>query len=76
MGDVSIIGLDIAKNSFQAHGSGCIWRGSLFARSFSAEDGVLSFFAAQPPSTGWRWRRVAGRIIGGASWPGSGTRCG
>ena len=68
MGDVSIIGLDIAKNSFQAHGADASWRGSLSQRS-SAEDGCCPFSRPNRPAW-WRWRRVAGRIIGGReSWP-------
>ena len=45
MGDVSIIGLDIAKNSFQAHGADA--SGAVVFRKKLGR-GVLSFFAGQP----------------------------
>ncbi len=47
MGDVSTIGLDIAKNSFQAHGADA--SGAVVFRKTLSRARVLSFFAAQPP---------------------------
>ena len=47
MGDVSTIGLDIAKNSFQAHAADA--SGAVVFRKTPSRARVLSFFAAQPP---------------------------
>ena len=47
MGDVSTIGLDIAKNSFQAHGADA--SGAVVFRKTLSRARMLSFFAAQPP---------------------------
>ena len=47
MAEVSIIGLDLAKNVFQVHGA-CS-DGSVAFRRKLPRAKVLSFFAAQPP---------------------------
>jgi len=47
MGDVSIIGLDIAKTSFQAHGADA--SGGVVFRKKLSRSRLLAFFAAQPP---------------------------
>jgi transposase len=47
MGDVSTIGLDIAKNSFQAHGADAL--GVVVFRKKLSRGRLLSFFADQPP---------------------------
>jgi transposase len=44
--DVSIIGLDLAKMVFQAHGATA--SGAVVFRRRLRRDGVLAFFAAQP----------------------------
>ncbi len=47
MGDVSTIGLDIAKTSFQAHGADA--SGAVVFRKKLSRGRLLAFFAAQPP---------------------------
>jgi transposase len=47
MGDVTIIGLDIAKSVFQAHGADAA--GSVVFRKKLNRSRLLAFFAAQPP---------------------------
>ena len=47
MGEVSIIGLDLAKNVFQAHGAGA--DGSVVFRRKLSRAQLLKFMAAQPP---------------------------
>ena len=47
MGEVSIIGLDLAKNVFQAHGAGS--DGSVVFRRKLSRAQLLKFLAAQPP---------------------------
>ena len=47
MGEVSIIGLDLAKNVFQAHGAGA--DGSVIFRRKLSRAQLLKFMAAQSP---------------------------
>lgn len=47
MTEVSTIGLDLAKNVFQAHGASAA--GDVLFRRKLRRDQVLGFFAAQPP---------------------------
>lgn len=47
MGEVSIMGLDLAKNVFQAHGAGS--DGSVVFRRKLSRAQLLKFMAAQPP---------------------------
>src|SRR6187399_2956743 len=47
MGDVTTIGLDIAKTSFQAHGAD--GSGAVVFRKTLSRGRLLAFFAAQPP---------------------------
>lgn len=47
MGEVSIIGLDLAKNVFQAHGASA--DGSVVFRRKLSRAQLLTFMAAQPP---------------------------
>ncbi len=47
MGDVTTIGLDIAKTSFQAHGADA--SGSVVFRKRLSRGRLLAFFAAQQP---------------------------
>ena len=49
MGEVSTIGLDLAKNVFQAHGADA--SGAVLFRKKLRRHQVLAFFAAQPPCT-------------------------
>jgi transposase len=58
MGDVSTIGLDIAKNTFQAHGADA--SGAVIIRKKLSRGRLLAFFAAQPPCV------VAMEACGGA----------
>jgi transposase len=48
MGDVTTIGLDIAKSVFQVHGADA--SGSVVFRKKLGRSRLLAFFAAQPPS--------------------------
>ena len=47
MGEVSIIGLDVAKNVFQAHGARA--DGSVAFRRKLSRTQLVKFMAAQPP---------------------------
>jgi transposase len=49
MGEVSTIGLDLAKNVFQAHGADA--SGAVLFRKKLRRHQVLAFFSAQPPCT-------------------------
>ena len=49
MGEVSTIGLDLAKSVFQAHGADA--SGAVLFRKKLRRHQVLTFFAAQPPCT-------------------------
>ena len=58
MTHVSTIGLDLAKNIFQAHGADAA--GAVVFRRKLRREQVLAFFAAQPPS-----RLIALRLVNG-----------
>jgi transposase len=73
MGEATTIGLDIAKSVFQAHGADAA--GGVVFRKKLSRGRLLAFFAAQP-SCVVAMEACAGRITGGASWPGSAIRCG
>ena len=68
MGEVSIIGLDLAKNVFQAHGAGA--DGSVVFRRKLSRAQLLKFLAAQPPcvvameacASAHFWGREIGRL--------------
>jgi transposase len=68
MGEVSTIGLDLAKNVFQAHGADA--SGAVLFRKKLRRHQVLTFFAAQPPCTvameacgsSHHWAREIGRL--------------
>ena len=68
MGEVSIIGLDLAKNVFQAHGAGA--DGSVVFRRKLSRAQLLKFMAAQPPcvvameacASSHHWGRVIGDL--------------
>jgi transposase len=49
MGEVSTIGLDLAKNVFQVHGADA--SGAVLFRRKLRRHQVLTFFAGQPPCT-------------------------
>ena len=49
MGEVSTIGLDLAKNVFQAHGADA--SGAVLFRKKLRRHQVLAFFPSQPPCT-------------------------
>ena len=65
MGDVTTIGLDIAKTSFQARGAD--ESGAVVFRKALSRGRLLAFFAAQRGAW-WRWKPVLARIIGAGSW--------
>ena len=68
MGDVTTIGLDIAKSVFQAHGADA--SGSVVFRKKLGRSRLLAFFAAQPPCVvameacagGHHWGRELSRL--------------
>ena len=68
MGEVSIIGLDLAKNVFQAHGADA--SGAVLFRNRLRRHQVLAFFSSQPPCTvameacgsAHHWAREIGRL--------------
>jgi transposase len=68
MGEVSIIGLDLAKNVFQAHGADA--SGAVLFRKRLRRHQVLAFFSSQPPCTvameacgsAHHWAREIGRL--------------
>ena len=64
MSQVSIIGLDIAKQVFQAHGVDA--SGQAVLRKKIGRSRLLPFFAAQPPCRSC-WKRAAERTTGHAS---------
>ena len=69
MGEVSIIGLDLAKNVFQVHGADV--SGAVLFRKRLRRHQVLAFFSSQPPAR-WRWRPAAALTIGPVRSAGSG----
>ncbi len=71
---VTTIGLDIAKNTFQAHGTDA--RGRPVLRRRLARGKVLEFFATLPRPDWSAWRRAAPPTTGRGSWPGSATPSG
>lgn len=64
MSQVSIIGLDIAKHVFQAHGVDA--SGHAVLRKKISRARLLPFFARSRPA-GWCWRRAAEHTTGRAS---------
>jgi transposase len=68
MGEVSIIGLDLAKNVFQAHGAGA--DGSVIFRRKLSRAQLLKFMVAQPPcvvameacASSHHWGRAIGEL--------------
>lgn len=68
MGEVSIIGLDLAKNVFQAHGAAA--DGAVIFRRKLSRAQLLKFMAAQPPclvameacASSHHWGRVIGDL--------------
>lgn len=61
MNEVSIIGLDLAKNVFQAHGAGV--DGTVVFRRKLSRAQLLKFMSGQPPAL-WRWRHARVPIFG------------
>jgi transposase len=64
MGEVTTIGLDIAKSVFQAHGADA--SGSVVFRKKLSRSRLLTFFASQPPCL-VAMEACAGRTTGAAS---------
>ena len=73
MGQVSTIGLDLAKSVFQVHGADA--SGAVVFRKRLRRSQVRPFLAAQPPARS-RWRPAAAPIIGHARLACSGMRSG
>ena len=71
MKEVSIIGVDLAKNVFQLHGAAADGT-VLFHKSCRDRSSSDSWRSIRSASS--RWRPVAARIIGRANWGGSATR--
>jgi hypothetical protein len=62
--EVSTIGLDIAKQAFQAHGANA--SGRVVFRRRIVRTKLMKFFSSQPGV--WsHWKHVAERITGGGS---------
>jgi hypothetical protein len=49
-----MIGLDLVRNVFQAHGAGA--DGAVLFRRKLTRAQLLKFVAAQPPCVGWLWK--------------------
>jgi transposase len=62
MGEISMIGLDLAKNVFQVHGVDA--SGSVVLRRQLRRGAVEKFFAQLPPWARWRLKRVVVRTTG------------
>ena len=73
MEEVTIIGIDLAKNVFQVHGAAA--DGSIVFRKKLSRPQFPRFMADQPPCL-WRWRPAAVRTIGHGKWRGTGMRSG
>jgi transposase len=73
MGEVSVIGLDLAKNVFQAHGAGA--DGSVVFRRKLSRAQLLKFMAAQPTCVVAMEACASSHHWGGLSAI-SATRCG
>jgi transposase len=71
VGQVSTIGLDIAKHVFQAHGADA--SGHVVFRKKITRAKLIEFMASQPRAW-WPWRRAAGPITGPARSPNWVTR--
>ncbi len=69
MGEVTTIGLDLAKQVFHVHGANASGAAQFSKRVSRAK--LVGFFASQPRCT-VRWRRAAARINGRESCSSSG----
>jgi hypothetical protein len=82
MGEVSIIGLDLAKNVFQAHGAAD--DGSVVFRRKLSRAQLLKFMAAQPPcvvameacASSHHWGRAIGDLGHEGEWTEHGGHAG
>ena len=72
MGEVSTIGLDLAKNVFQVHGADA--SGAVLFRKKLRRHQVLTFFAAQRPCM-VAMRPAAARITGRGRSAGLAIKC-
>ena len=73
MSEVSIVGLDIAKHVFHAHGADERGR-AIFSKRISRGK-LLDFFAAQPSCT-LGWKHVVEHITGPDNSPSQAMKCG
>jgi transposase len=72
MGEVTTIGLDLAKHVFQVHGVDA--DGTTVLRKQLRRAQVLTFFSRQP-TVWWDWKLVRRPTTGLESWVRSATRC-
>ena len=72
MGEITTIGLDLAKHVFQVHGVDA--EGTTVVRKQLRRGQVLAFFSKLPRCM-VGWRLVRRRIIGRGSWVRLATRC-
>jgi hypothetical protein len=73
MKQVSMIGLDLAKNVFAVHGIDAAGN-VVIRRSFRRAQLEKFFPSCRRPW--WEWKRAAAPIIGGGGWAGWATRSG
>jgi transposase len=71
--EITTIGLDLAKNVFQAHGATAT--GAVGFRKKLRREQVLAFFSAQPLALS-RWRLAQAPTFGRGRLANSDTRCG
>ena len=73
MEQVNMIGIDLAKNSFQLHGARA--DGSVAFRKKLSRAKLLDFVAARSHAARWRWRHAMERTIGAGRSAVSAMRC-
>jgi transposase len=73
MSDITIVGLDLAKNVFQVHGAD--GAGQAVLRKKLRRTQVLAFFSANFRDAWLRWKRAAARISGAVRLVSWATKC-
>ena len=73
MPGIITVGLDLAKNGFQVHGTDAT--GGAVLRKKPRRAQVLEFFEALPLAS-WLWKHAAALITGGARSASWATKCG
>ena len=74
MGEITTVGLDLAKHVFQVHGVDA--EGATVLRKQLRRAQVLAFFSRAAALPGRAWRRVRRRTTGRGSCARWATRCG